>query len=152
MHNAIKVMPIWEEPTLCNVLSVIVFIQTVCGKSRPLCCLCCVILIVNFGVSCSFPIWCLGEDMEYDCMGSWLLHFHLLGDYNPLTNQWSKQNVIIINSYSKRSNSKFLDLASIGIILPRQRTIKALIRLRGCTFVVRIWQKKKKGFLVTWLN
>ena len=27
---------------------------------------------------CSFPIWCLGQDVEFDCIGSWSLPFHLL--------------------------------------------------------------------------
>ena len=26
---------------------------------------------------CSFPIWCLGEGTELDCIGPWLLPFHL---------------------------------------------------------------------------
>ena len=34
-----------------------------------LCCLNCL---------CSFPVWCLEPDVEYDCIGSWLLSFHLL--------------------------------------------------------------------------
>ena len=43
---------------------------------------------------------------------------------------------------------EILDLASIGIMLSRQRTAKLLIRLI-CAFVVRIWQKT--GFLKAWL-
>ena len=27
---------------------------------------------------CSLPVWCLGQDVEFDCIGSWLLRFHLL--------------------------------------------------------------------------
>ena len=34
-----------------------------------LCCLNCM---------CPFPIWCLGQDVEFDCIGSWALPFHLL--------------------------------------------------------------------------
>ena len=26
----------------------------------------------------SFPIWCRGQDMEFDCNGSWSLPFHVL--------------------------------------------------------------------------
>ena len=26
----------------------------------------------------SFPVWCLGQDVKFDCIGSWSLHFHLL--------------------------------------------------------------------------
>ena len=26
---------------------------------------------------CSFPVWCLGEDTEFDCIGPWMLPFHL---------------------------------------------------------------------------
>ena len=45
---------------------------------------------------------------------------------------------------------KILNLASIGIILSRQQTPKALVRLMLIsTFVVRKWHKA--GFLMTWL-
>ena len=27
---------------------------------------------------CSFPLWCLGNYVEFDCIGSWSLPFHLL--------------------------------------------------------------------------
>ena len=27
---------------------------------------------------CFFPIWCLGQDVEFDCINSRSLHFHLL--------------------------------------------------------------------------
>ena len=27
---------------------------------------------------CSFSVWCLGKDVEFDCVGSGLLPFHLL--------------------------------------------------------------------------
>ena len=27
---------------------------------------------------CSFPVGCLGQDMEFDCIGSWSLPFHQL--------------------------------------------------------------------------
>ena len=27
---------------------------------------------------CPFPIWCLGQDVEFDCIGSWSLPFYLL--------------------------------------------------------------------------
>ena len=26
---------------------------------------------------CSFAVWCLGKDVEFDCIGSWSLPFHL---------------------------------------------------------------------------
>ena len=45
---------------------------------------------------------------------------------------------------------EILDLASIYIILSKQRTTKALIRLHVCAFVVRIWHKT--GFLMMRLN
>ena len=31
---------------------------------------------------CSFPVWCLGHDVEFDC--SWSLHFHQLNGYTIL--------------------------------------------------------------------
>ena len=37
--------------------------------------LCCFILC---RLVCSFPVWCLGQDVEFDCIGSWTLPFHLL--------------------------------------------------------------------------
>ena len=48
-------------------------------------------------------------------------------------------------------NLKILDLAIIGVILSRQQTTKALIRLRRliCAFVVSIYHKA--GFLMMWL-
>ena len=27
---------------------------------------------------CPFPVWCLGQDVEFDCVGSWSLPFYLL--------------------------------------------------------------------------
>ena len=27
-----------------------------------------------------FPVWCLGQDVEFDCIGSGLLHFYLLNE------------------------------------------------------------------------
>ena len=42
---------------------------------------------------------------------------------------------------------EILAVASIGIILSKQRTTKGLIRLRGCGS-----HMPKTGFLMTWLN
>ena len=41
-----------------------------------------------------------------------------------------------------RQRLEFSAIASKGIILFRQRTTKALIRMRRCAFVVRIWHKQ----------
>ena len=30
---------------------------------------------------CCFPLWCLGQNVEFDCIGSWSLPFHLLSSY-----------------------------------------------------------------------
>ena len=47
-------------------------------------------------------------------------------------------------------NLETLGIASVHIILSKQRTPKVLIRLRGCAFVVRIWYKTR--FRMIWPN
>ena len=38
--------------------------------------LCCFILC-RLDLLCSFPVWCLRKEVEFDCLGSWSLPFHL---------------------------------------------------------------------------
>ena len=49
---------------------------------------------------------------------------------------------------------EILNIASIDIIRPKQRTIKALIRLRGCAgwSAPLLFAYGKTGFLMMWLN
>ena len=60
-------------------------------------------------------------------------------------------------AYSATGTSQSLEilaLASIGIILSRQRTTKVLIRLRGCASgpAPLLSAYGKTGFLMTWLK
>ena len=45
------------------------------GKSWPLGL---PLVLFYFHCLCSFPVWCLGKEMEFDCIGSWSLPLHLL--------------------------------------------------------------------------
>ena len=38
--------------------------------------------ILSWYLFCSFSVWCLGNEAEFDCIGSWSLTFHLI------FNQW----------------------------------------------------------------
>ena len=40
--------------------------------------LCCFIFSAALVVRVPFPFWCFGQDVEFDCIGSWSLHFYLL--------------------------------------------------------------------------
>ena len=48
------------------------------GKSCPMafCSFC--IFLCYLNCMCSFPIWYMGQDVVFDCIGSWSLPFHLL--------------------------------------------------------------------------
>ena len=37
-----------------------------------------VYILCRLNCRCPFPIWCLGQDVEFDCIDSWSLPFHLL--------------------------------------------------------------------------
>ena len=80
---------------------------------------------------------------------SHIMRKHVFGDLRPGSTQTS------LFYYRDQLESRNFGFSKIGIILSRQRTTEALIRLRGCTglicvFVVRIWQKTV--FLMTWLK
>ena len=34
--------------------------------------------VLFYAVLCSFSVWCLGKGVQFDCIGSWPLPFHLL--------------------------------------------------------------------------
>ena len=45
--------------------------------------LCCFNFKCRLGCVCPFPVWCLGRNVELDCIGSWSLPFCLLFTVNP---------------------------------------------------------------------
>ena len=42
-----------------------------------------VFILYCLNCMCSFPVWCLRQDVEFDCVGSWSLPFHLLNLSRP---------------------------------------------------------------------
>ena len=48
---------------------------------------------------CPFPVWCLGQDVEFDCIGSWSLPFYLLRVPHitfVLKTLYNRQRVLIV--------------------------------------------------------
>ena len=44
------------------------------GKElSPLLFTCAVFISCRLNCRCPFPVWCLGQDVEFDCIGSWSL-------------------------------------------------------------------------------
>ena len=39
---------------------------------------CAVFILVRLNGRCPFPVWRLGQDVEFDCIGSWSFSFYLL--------------------------------------------------------------------------
>ena len=33
-----------------------------------------ILILCHLNCMCSFPVWCLGQDVVFDCVGSWSLH------------------------------------------------------------------------------
>ena len=48
-----------------------------------------VLILYRLNCMCSFPIWCLGQDVELNCIGSWALPFHLAYLLGPSQNVMS---------------------------------------------------------------
>ena len=60
-------LPVWLRLRVRFVKDSLVTIC--CERAVRLCC---------FNCLCSFPVWCLGQDVEFDCIGPWWLPCHLL--------------------------------------------------------------------------
>ena len=43
-----------------------------------------VLFYPRLNCKCPFPVWCLGQDVEFDCIGSGSLPFYLLNIYAML--------------------------------------------------------------------
>ena len=45
---------------------------------------CAVFILCHLNCRCPFPVWCLGQDVEFDCICSWSLPFYLLNYFSNI--------------------------------------------------------------------
>ena len=80
---------------------------------------CAVFILVRLNCRCPLPVWCLGQDVEFDCICSWSLPFYLSNiawiSSTPFNAQTFVDHVLVYLSFISESIYSQLKICQINV-------------------------------------